>query len=680
MPMIESDGYGFCLSCGPRKPVLEVGPRNPANGSERVLLWRQGPSCRSVDIRRLRIGLMSVSIQSCPSCRTLLLNDTVQCPLCQHVVKSDVAEQLSGELPGAVAVEDCSDGVQCADCGEVVRPELVRCWRCGAFLRADIAARYQEMQRNPSPVMYSESAGAGEPEDTALATAQQSSTIAGGAMAMVEDGDFELADGVNMSDGADFQMDDELLKHTEPVAQPVSDSPSGGSSDTETSDEAGGESTGDPEDVADESQESTQTSHPLASSGDALLDIAMSEEAETRTRRQQGSASVTRGGVRATAKTGFIVFCPNGHPIEVQERHRGKSGKCPKCQSPFLVPQQNWNPAHAGVEADVEAEESSIERFFVDWLDDVHLHQVDPGGLKLKVGSLAAKFDVIDLGISAEALLLVKLVKSGGLFGGGAVKKIPEVREQVRVHLEDVRSTDGLPAAEFISLAAETCEALRIVQPAPYAHESMFAGIDVFGEGRIGVRLPEDPDSKTIDFLSFSLSEFRRVSSRLEELYGIVAFGADVGVPLQDSPKEVTCHYNEETTMTVVEDATYYDVDDAYEVTRVGFRCGSCGLAVSEDARKKEKIGGKAGKGLAKAVCPKCKRIFGDNPLCEIALVGQDEAVEEPVESGGTSATEAPSAETSDVPASLEQPDSSADEPVAGAETGDVDESPEGGD
>jgi hypothetical protein len=673
--MIEADGYGFCLSRSPSKPVLEVGPRNPAKGSARVLLWRQGPSCRSVDIGRLRVGFMSVSIQSCPSCRTLLLDDTIQCPLCQHVVKSDVAEQFSGELPDAVAVEDRSDGVECADCGEVVRPELVRCWRCGAFLRADIAARYQEMQRNPSQVMYSESSGAGEPEDTALATAQQSSTSTAGAMAMVEDGDFELADGVNMSDGADFELDDELLKHAEPVTKPVSDSPSGGSSDTESSDESAGESG----DVADESQASAPTSHPLSSSGEALLDIAMSEEAETRTRRRQGSASVTRGGARATAKSGFIVFCPNGHPIEVHERHRGKSGKCPKCQSPFLVPQQNWDPVQAGVEAVVVSEESPDQRFFVNWLDDVHLHQVDPGGLKLKVGSLAAKFDVIDLGFSAEKLLLVKLVKGGGMFGGGAVKKIPEVREQVRVHLEDVRSTDGLPAAEFISLAAEACEALRIVQPAPYAHESMFAGIEVFGEGRIGVRLPQDPDSKTIDFLSFSLSEFRRVSSRLEQLYGIVAFGADVGIPLQDSPKEVTCHYNDETTMTIVADATYYEVDDAYVVTRVGCRCGSCGLAVSEDARKKEKIGGKAGKGLAKAVCPKCKRIFGDNPLCSIALVDVDDAVEDAAESGETSGTDAPSADTSDVPASVEQPESSVDESAAGGRVGEADESSEGG-
>jgi len=560
---------------------------------------------------------MSVSIQSCPSCRTLLLSDTVQCPLCQHVVDPEAAEQFAGELSDVVVVENRSGGIECADCGEVVRPELVRCWRCGAFLRPEIAARYQEMQRNPSPVMYSQDYGAGEPEDTALVTEQQSSTSPGVATTMAEEEDFELADGVNMSDSADFELDDDLLKHAQPVSaedKPSESAASGAEAEAGSSDGSG---------------KSEETAHPVAESGDALLDIAMSEEAETRTRRQQGSASVTRGGVRATAKTGFIVFCPNGHPIEVQERHRGKSGKCPKCHSPFLVPQQNWDPSQGESETEERVDESAADTLFVEWLDDVHLHQVDPGSLKLKVGSLAAKFDVVDVGLSAEILLLVKLIKAGGLFGGGGGKQVSQVRELVREHLEEVQATDGLPAAEFISLAAETCETMRIVQPAPYAHESMFAGIDVFGAGRIGIRLPEDPESKTIDFLSLSLSEFRRISRRFGELYGIVNFGADVGVPLEDATKEVTCHYNEETTMTIVEDATYYEADEAYEVTRVGYRCEGCGLVVSEESRKKEKIGGKSGKGMAKAVCPKCKRIFGDKPLHEITLIGSDEELGE---------------------------------------------------
>ena len=46
-----------------------------------------------------------------------------------------------------------------------------------------------------------------------------------------------------------------------------------------------------------------------------------------------------------------------------------------------------------------------------------------------------------------------------------------------------------------------------------------------------------------------------------------------------------------------------------------GWRCSGCKLVVSEDARKKEKIGGSAGRGIAKAKCPKCKQPFGNNPL-----------------------------------------------------------------
>jgi hypothetical protein len=36
---------------------------------------------------------------------------------------------------------------------------------------------------------------------------------------------------------------------------------------------------------------------------------------------------------------------------------------------------------------------------------------------------------------------------------------------------------------------------------------------------------------------------------------------------------------------------------------------------VSEDSRKKEKIGGKSDASVAKALCPKCKSKFGDITL-----------------------------------------------------------------
>ena len=36
---------------------------------------------------------------------------------------------------------------------------------------------------------------------------------------------------------------------------------------------------------------------------------------------------------------------------------------------------------------------------------------------------------------------------------------------------------------------------------------------------------------------------------------------------------------------------------------------------VSEESRKKEKLGGAAGKGIAKAKCPKCTQKFGEITL-----------------------------------------------------------------
>ncbi|MDP7274485.1 MAG: hypothetical protein QF363_03325, partial [Planctomycetaceae bacterium] len=135
---------------------------------------------------------MSVSIQSCPSCRTLLLSDTTRCPLCQHVVDRGADDPAEGDLADAVAIDEASDGVECGDCGEVVRRELVRCWRCGAFMRPEIAARYREMQENPSPVIYSD---ADVLEDTPPQLSNSGQESGSG-----PEDDFVLAEGVSMSE------------------------------------------------------------------------------------------------------------------------------------------------------------------------------------------------------------------------------------------------------------------------------------------------------------------------------------------------------------------------------------------------------------------------------------------------------------------------------------------------
>ena len=65
-----------------------------------------------------------------------------------------------------------------------------------------------------------------------------------------------------------------------------------------------------------------------------------------------------------------------------------------------------------------------------------------------------------------------------------------------------------------------------------------------------------------------------------------------------------------------------YLADPAFDTQISGYRCGACGLIVSEDGRKKEKLGGPKGKSLAKAKCPKCGDVFGENPLYSLKPAG----------------------------------------------------------
>src|SRR5947209_1958156 len=94
---------------------------------------------------------MSVSISSCPKCKSLLLSDTVQCPECHYVLHPNQGVNLSDYKLHSEVMGSGSDDVACPDCGEMVRKELVRCWRCGGFLRPEMAETYQRM-RESAPV------------------------------------------------------------------------------------------------------------------------------------------------------------------------------------------------------------------------------------------------------------------------------------------------------------------------------------------------------------------------------------------------------------------------------------------------------------------------------------------------------------------------------------------------
>ncbi len=292
-------------------------------------------------------------------------------------------------------------------------------------------------------------------------------------------------------------------------------------------------------------------------------------------------------------------------------------GKCPRCKAAFIVPLARLDekpsesaPAEsAAAPAVTEPAGALVAGKFTRWMRDVRIHPLDPTKLKLKPGSLESTFEAQDLGFGLDGLLLLALSKKGGLFGGGDKKKL-EVRDAAVAHLAAGKPLAELQVAGQRLFGPDAIKQIQVVQPVVYAHESMFAGIPVFGNHRIAVRLPKPSEGIELLFASFWLSEFREFAKQMDEVFGIQGMGEDVGVPMVDKLSEQKCHYTD-MTFSALESFEYHQADPNIKLAVVGRKCEGCGLTVSEDGRKKEKLGGADGKGIAKAKCPKCQKKFG---------------------------------------------------------------------
>ncbi len=60
-----------------------------------------------------------------------------------------------------------------------------------------------------------------------------------------------------------------------------------------------------------------------------------------------------------------------------------------------------------------------------------------------------------------------------------------------------------------------------------------------------------------------------------------------------------------------------------------GHICTTCGIADTEEPRAKKKLGGAAGKGIAKAKCPKCSNKFGDQKAFILTKTPESEESEQ---------------------------------------------------
>ena len=583
---------------------------------------------------------------------------------------SDRPVPATGPRSGsATAAAHGPANVPCPECGEMVRPGLVRCWSCGAFMREDVAARFAQMSRERPEVEY-------QPLHELNAGGSREGQ-AGPRRTSADDADFELsgqfaaprredlkpspaappAAANDSEDDDEFTLDDAGARHfsaaapagpassAEP-AEPESDTDGHASEDRDTGragDAVG--STPPAKSAPDESvapaaeaqrksgADADEVAHSEAAGGDVLLEIAMRESGGNR-----------RRGLRIRGDK-ILLHCPAGHPVKVARKHGGKVGRCPHpgCGLRYLVPDIPLDPDEVAAEVESAAgaagaaarapagppDELAAGKFSR-YVADVRMHTVVPANVKPKADSQAKAFRPADLALSPDALLVLTLEGKKGMFGMGG-QKPGAIRGTIRETLAaDEPDLSSLPAPHLL-LAGENAAEVAVEYPTALPHESKFGGEPVFGTGRIALRLPrtggeadadQAPETRETTFLSLTLSQFRRFAAAMNE-FGFAPgsgnrYGADTPIPLTDDAPVHAGHYTDAEVPELPRPDLYL-ADDQLKAVVSGYRCVSCGLIVSEDGRKKEKLGGANGKGLAKAKCPKCGETFGDEPLYKLA-------------------------------------------------------------
>ena len=587
------------------------------------------------------VDVMKMQIVSCPHCGTSLLEDSEQCHGCGHALEHQPEAQkptkLSGlkTLPTDNAVDE--DMEACPSCGETCRTGLVRCWSCSTFLRPEIEASYRKMQETSRieiehidlPVIESSTVTEEDSYQRRAATPESAYTARPYAVEDASDDDgfdlsseaqFGSAEDESSLDDVDFgaplgDADDvpfELgsnLQLSEDIGQQIASVDPEGIPLQASSEEppVRGESDEPPVRATMDATEQTaaETAALAAAAASApdeeLLKIAADEELDIQRVRKS-----------LRSKDTFVIFCPQGCRIRVKERHRGKSGKCPRCQSEFVVPRKA-TPKKGDGEGAATAEPVAVSRY-KKWLNDIRLHTVDPQKLRIKADSLFNECQAVDIGFSEEDAIVVTLI--AGKFGANA-KKLPPLRLALVEHFTKQGSFELLVAAGKKIFTKEALGQFMVAQPAPVGVESLFGDIPVFGTNRIAVRIPKTPDATHPQYLSFCLSEFRSFAEALQTVCGIEGMGANTDIPMTDEYKTSKCHLSEAKVQELTKTA-YYEKDPGFKLEVSGWRCTACSIVVSEAARASAKLGGVNGKALAKAKCPKCTQKFGNKPLYQL--------------------------------------------------------------
>lgn len=573
---------------------------------------------------------MSTVIRSCPGCKSLILSDTDQCPECGHVFYERKKTESSGVAPATPdALKSASMQEPCPHCGEMVRSGLVRCWSCNQFMRADVAARYRQLTTNPQPIIYSTISAENRKEFLPARAESQSSEAA----KIVDNDDFKLGSGVDSVEADDFEVGSSLKPVKPPVAPAKSpvvptpvkqvDGPDKPESTTKVTGKSKGAETApepNPPKVDTAAEAPVNVPAPVQANSrnkggeDDLLSFAVEEQKEGKKRKNQKNAERLRKQV--------LVPCTCGAWIRVNEDQAGKTLRCKQCKQPVVVPglkkktDKQEKPA-----AKVEA--ASVQKT-VSWIDDAWFHVLSPAALVLKPGSLTGKHTEVDIAFDNSGLHILtfagtKKKRSIFSFGGGNKKADHLVRrQQIREQVAKAGNFENLENVEIRKVDGSRSGEVRLVQPVAKVSESMFAGVPVFGEGRIAIFLPIDIDGGKQAFLSFSISGWRVIAEQFKSLFGAELNGTENGIPESDKAETLSCFMNQ-SRIESLRGLIYYQKDAAYTLELSGHKCKSCGTTISEEARKAAKLGGVKGKGIAKAKCPKCSNKMQAESLYKIA-------------------------------------------------------------
>ncbi|MEO2017385.1 MAG: hypothetical protein ABGZ53_23775 [Fuerstiella sp.] len=509
-------------------------------------------------------------------------------------------------------------------------------------MRADIEAKYNELKAKPQAIIFSDIP---LEERTEMLPARDDS-LGGYGRSMFDAEEEDNAEftlnNLSANDGAEFELDLSTAasqpsapapKPSAPAAKPVANEKTGGtaptdkavsasSSEESTSDKAKADDTAAADDAA--SKQTAATSNEQKSPGDLddvdLVGIAMQDEKEEK-RRQ-------RGKVMESRRKRILLPCSCGAWIRVSQDQSGRTLRCKQCKNPFIVPEIKKKG-----KGPQEAQRASAPQIKVAWLDDLQLHIIAPTDVVLKPGSLAKTFESVDGIFHETGLYLVKYSAQAkkSMFGKAAdgPPAVGQQRALTREHIQKTGTIADLPFGELHTVAAEQTAKIRLIQPVTEAHESMFAGVPVFGDGRIAVYIPLELADSRQAFISMPLSVYRRVSEQANDLFGLKIAAEDNGVPAAEETDTLFCFLSE-VKIEAVKNVVYYENDPGFDLELSGYVCGTCGVAITESSRKNKKLGGAAGKGLAKAKCPKCSNKFGDQKAYRVtAKVDDTEEVED---------------------------------------------------